>query len=293
MNAKKRISTKGKILIAVIAVILCAAIITGICIMHEHNRYACQYASPFSYTQQSGGKVQLVAHRGLAVQAPENTLPAYEKAAQAGFRYVETDIRATADGVWVLSHDASLKRMTGFSGKVEELTLAEVQQHPINKGGHIQDYPNLTTPTYEAFIRLCKENNLCPLIEIKTEVSQYPQAPYKEILNILRRYGMVQQAIIISFDADALECIRTEDADIAMQYLIKEPTQEAFTKAEKLGNCGIDCEYKALLKEPEYIEIATGAGMQVNVWTVDHAADAAALADAGVDFITTNAAMPS
>ncbi|MBR2590291.1 MAG: hypothetical protein IKE65_05145 [Clostridia bacterium] len=287
----KLLSRRKKIIAALIAVLLVSALIIGILVYHERSANFCQYAKPFSISEiQGSDDITLIAHRGCAVEAPENTLPAFEKAADKGYRYVETDIRATADGVWVLSHDASLKRMTGFRGKVEEMSLAEVQQHPITGGANIKDYPDLYTPTLEDFIRLCRQKQLIPVIEIKTKPAEYPKAPWREILTLLEQNGMQKQAVIISFEYAALEILREYNSEIAMQYLIKEIDETAFSAVEKLGNCGIDCAYQSLLKHPDMVEVAKSAKIPLNAWTVDKKADVEKLCALGIEYLTSNAA---
>ena len=56
------------------------------------------------------------SHRGDQKNAPENTMPAFHSAVQLGFKYIETDVRATADGVLVIFHDRRLDRLTGVKG---------------------------------------------------------------------------------------------------------------------------------------------------------------------------------
>ena len=251
----KALSKIKKIIIAATALLLCAAIVCGICVWQQHSRYACQYAKPFAFSEVEGYQdVKLVAHRGAAVEAPENTLPALEKAAAKGYGYAEFDVRATSDGVWVLSHDDSLKRMTGFRGKVESLTLAEVQAHPLTKGANIKDYPDLVTPTLEEALKLCKEKKLIPFVEIKTKPEG--AVPYKTIVDLLAQYALIKEACIISFEYGALEQVRAYNATVKLQLLTKELTEQVITQADKLGGCGIDCEYKALLKGADFAQVA-------------------------------------
>ena len=70
---------------------------------------------------------RLVSHRGYNAIAPENTMSAFQKAYEYGYKYVETDITFTADGVPVLLHDDSIDRTSNGSGKIASLTYAVIQ----------------------------------------------------------------------------------------------------------------------------------------------------------------------
>ncbi len=72
--------------------------------------------------------VWIVAHRGAMLRAPENTLAAYERAAELGADFVEVDVRETLDGALVLMHDARVDRTTDGQGAVSEMTLDEVRR---------------------------------------------------------------------------------------------------------------------------------------------------------------------
>ena len=67
------------------------------------------------------------AHRGGGGEAPENTLPAFEAAVALGYRYLETDVHVTGDGVLLAFHDSSLERLTDRVGRIGALSLAEVR----------------------------------------------------------------------------------------------------------------------------------------------------------------------
>lgn len=75
--------------------------------------------------------VLAIAHRGGAALAPENTLEAFARSYALGVRYLETDVRVTADGVCVAFHDAELRRVTGRGGRVATTTWADLSQRRV------------------------------------------------------------------------------------------------------------------------------------------------------------------
>jgi glycerophosphoryl diester phosphodiesterase len=68
------------------------------------------------------------AHRGGAGEHPENSMAAFEHAVRLGYRYLETDVHVTSDGVLVAFHDARLDRVTDRAGRISELPWAEVRR---------------------------------------------------------------------------------------------------------------------------------------------------------------------
>lgn len=100
-------------------------------------------------------KVEVICHRGLSSQAPENTLPALERAIQAGCDAVEVDLRTTRDGVVVLMHDSTIDRTTNGQGKVAQLDYEEIRA--LDAGGWFSDqFRGAHVPTLEEAITLAK-----------------------------------------------------------------------------------------------------------------------------------------
>lgn len=76
----------------------------------------------------------MLAHRGLALDAPENTLLAFAKAIAVGVTHIETDVHVSADGVAMISHDPGLQRVAGRSASVAHLTSHELRRVDLGAG---------------------------------------------------------------------------------------------------------------------------------------------------------------
>jgi glycerophosphoryl diester phosphodiesterase len=76
----------------------------------------------------------VLAHRGLAIDAPENTLLAFAKALAVGVTHVETDVHVSADGVAMISHDPDLRRLADRHATIAHLTAAELRRIDLGSG---------------------------------------------------------------------------------------------------------------------------------------------------------------
>ncbi len=80
---------------------------------------------------------RVLAHRGLATAAPENSLLAFAHAIAVGVTHIETDVHVSADGVAVIAHDPDLDRVAGRAARVHDLTVAELAEVDLGDGQHV------------------------------------------------------------------------------------------------------------------------------------------------------------
>lgn len=107
----------------------------------------------------------VVGHRGAMLFAPENTIASIEKAIEMGADMIEMDIRQTKDGYLVLMHDASLKRTTNGTGKVEDVSLEYLMT--LDAGSHFRkEYEGEMIPTLRQALQALKGKGL-PDIDFK------------------------------------------------------------------------------------------------------------------------------
>jgi len=127
-------------------------------------------------------KVMVVAHRACWLQAPENSLKAIEKCIRLGVDMVEIDVRRTKDGQLILMHDETVDRTTNGTGRVSEMTLAEINQLRLKSygGGKKAYITEHSVPTLQEALALAKGKVLVNL-DAKGEVRDQAYLEAKKI----------------------------------------------------------------------------------------------------------------
>ena len=269
---------------------------------------------------------KFIAHRGLSSEAPENTLRAFELAGAAGFWGIETDVRKTSDGKFILLHDATFKRMCGVNKKPEDMTLDEIRQLKITAGNNYDAYKNdmlaTTIPTLEEYLQCCLKYNVVPVIEIKMVYTHedspdpVPEDPdteaegsvsegnlvdgqilqdmeledMRELYNITREIMGTRPYMFIDFDHITLmkmnEVLHLEYRSNITLQYISR-TYDAETRTICETN-GFEYDLKYAGVTQTGINQIRKNGGKVNLWTVDDKDKAEDYIINGIDYITTN-----
>ena len=151
-------------------------------------------------------QLQVAAHRGGLKHAPENTLAAFRSGIAQGADFLEFDVQRTRDGALVVIHDETVDRTTDGSGTVGDLTLEEIRTLDAGGGERV--------PTFGEVIALAKADGVRVMPEAKSP-ELYPGLE-EQMLQELRETEYLDQAVIQSFDADALERLRALDPDVKL-----------------------------------------------------------------------------
>lgn len=105
--------------------------------------------------QSNPQKIVVISHRGEHLHHPENTLPAYQAAIDAGADFFEVDVRTTSDGQFVLMHDSDVHRTTNGSGKVRELTFQQIRA--LDAGAKFApEFQGVKVPTLDEALSLAE-----------------------------------------------------------------------------------------------------------------------------------------
>lgn len=225
-------------------------------------------------------KSQMIAHRGLSSQAPENSLPAFELAGKYGFDAAECDVRVTKDGELVVMHDASLLRMCGVDVNVSDLTLAELKTYPIMNGSNASSYKNNGILTLDEYIECCNQYMMTPVIEIKdkTMATASLEKLYSSISKSLKA------PVVISFYRAGLKWLRNKDSSLELYNVAWEATDDELAFCKKY-NTGMSVDHRRLTQE--CMEEVLKQGIKLAVWTVNDKSMIDYYNNAGVTYVTT------
>lgn len=231
----------------------------------------------------------MLAHRGLATTAPENSLLAFANALAAGAAYLETDVHASADGVAIISHDPDLGRVAGRKGAIRLLEAAELRGIPLGEG---QSYSTLAD-ALEAFPD-ARFN-----IDVKSRDAAEPTA------RAIREADALSRVLVTSFD-DATRRATLEalgGAHAVATSASRRGVVWALLGAVlgldglvRAGLAGVDAvqvpERMGPLRvvTPRFIDRVRRAGVEVHVWTVNDEDDMRRLLVQGVDGVVTDRA---
>lgn len=134
------------------------------------------------------------AHRGFAPDGDENSMAAFQRAVDLGYRYLETDVRATADGVALAFHDATLDRTTDRHGPIEQMSWAEVRKARI--GGR------------EPIPLLADVLGTWP--EVRINLDMKSSRSLRPAIDALRRTRAVERVCVGAFATRRIRAVRRE-----------------------------------------------------------------------------------
>jgi glycerophosphoryl diester phosphodiesterase len=242
---------------------------------------------------------QIVGHRG-SQWGVENTRAAFINGINAGAWALECDIRVTADGSFVISHDESYKRLGGPETKIADMTIQDVLTTRLTSKRHGITYAG-TPCTLGEFLDICKEHNVVPVVEVKvcTSIHSNTKAENEPVfdgipalINLIDQKGLADKVVIISFMPGVVDFIHRHYGDITVQVLAgdQDGTIDEWVDWCIEHNMDLDVVHTIITKAA--VDRMHQAGLKVNVWTVDKVEDFNRVKDMGVDYITTNARFP-
>ena len=289
---RKKLTKKQSIFVAVTVVVVVLTLVFSLVFTQvtslrfmSYSKEKMQANGLIYQTRYENGDVKFVAHRGLSVEAYQNSLEAFILAGQDPNIYaIETDVWMTSDGGMVCMHDRNA--LKGIKN-VNNVTLEVATSTPIKANESVY------APTIQQYLEVCANYNKVAFVELKDTSMTHDDLD--SLMQIVADSGA--QATYISFHFDLLDYIRSKDSEVELQLLSfkgvvgllsgKHLTYEQKMQLVIDRRMNISCNYNFLA-----IEVAERfhkAGLKVGVWTLNDARNAiCCAADFRADYITTD-----
>ncbi len=233
----------------------------------------------------------VIAHRGAAADAPENTLAAFELALEQGADGLEFDVHLSADDVPVVIHDSRLERTTSGRGRVRDFTLGPLER--LDAGSWFNrrfrrrarsSYAGLRIPTLAEVLDLVRRRDCRAYVEIKRGRRIYPRLE-ERVLEAIGEAGVRDLAMVISFHLPTLARLRQLSSSIALGIDFTRP-KRALAAARMLGATAILPHWAFAPRR--FVARAHAAGQQVLVWDLEQKVWMRSKLSDGVDGIITS-----
>ncbi len=224
------------------------------------------------------------AHRGGDEVAPENTMRAFQSAVDLGYRYLETDVHLTRDGHLVSFHDDVLDRVTDRTGRISDLTLAEVGEVRIDGTDPV--------PTFDEL--------LGSFPDVRFNIDPKADASVLALAHALRRHDALDRVCIGAFSDDRLARLRSVFGDALCTGAGPHEIARLVAASKVPGVRGrhatppyrcvqVPVRHKDVeIVTASFVDAAHARGCHVHVWTIDDPVEMHRLLDLGVDGLMTD-----
>jgi glycerophosphoryl diester phosphodiesterase len=235
-----------------------------------------------------GGRLRVIAHRGLSMRAPENTVAAVEAAIGVGADMVEVDVATTVDGVAVCLHDATVDRTTSGTGRLRDLTWNEVQR--LDAGSWLSSgFAGEPVPSVDEVLA-CARGRVLVNLELKPDGDAVSRLVAATVAAV-RAAGMEAQVVVSSFDAGALEQVRETAPGLVTASLLhpeRDRDTDPLAVMMAVGSRALNVSRAQL--SAELVRHCHGAGRPVAVYTVNRLSHLRRCQQLGVHAVFTDRA---
>ncbi|MGW4277122.1 glycerophosphodiester phosphodiesterase [Streptomyces seoulensis] len=221
------------------------------------------------------------AHRGGAADGLENTVAQFRRAVALGYRYIETDVHATADGRLVAFHDATLDRVTDGAGRIADLPWAEVARARVAGREPVPLFEELleTFPEVRWNVDVKAEPALRPLLEVIERGDAFARVcvgSFSEA-RVVRAQRLAGPRLATSYGTRGVLGLRLRSWGLPAAL-----RRSAVAAQVPVAQSGVP------VVDRLFVRAAHARGLQVHVWTINEPERMHRLLDLGVDGIMTD-----
>ena len=227
---------------------------------------------------------KVVGHRGMPSRYPENTLPSFRAAIEAGVDAIEFDVHPTRDGRLVVTHDDTLERCSNGTGPVRDRTFEELRILDFGSWKESK-FAGTQIPSLEEVIDLAC--GMSGTVELLIELKEDDPACALAVLEEITKRELLHRVVVLSFYANLLKLLHEREPRLRVQgfpietFARSEPDAYEWLFRLCLWRDGIT---------REKIDFFHARGIEVDVCPVDSREELEAIRNLEVDTVTTNAA---
>jgi glycerophosphoryl diester phosphodiesterase len=235
---------------------------------------------------QDFAQIRVIAHRGASAYAPENTLAAFELAADQGAQAVECDAKLTRDNAIVLMHDDTVDRTSSGRGAVRRFDLKAIRA--LDAGSWFDPrFKGERVPTLEEGLAQWARLGLMPQIEIKPCPGRAAETGAEVARATARLWPKrLPRPLLSSFVMLSLETARAAAPSLPLAWLTERIPADWRRRVEKLGCAALHCNHKHLTEAAA--RGVKDAGLALRCYTVNEPDRARRLFAWGVDAVFTD-----
>ena len=173
----------------------------------------------------------MIAHRGVSGLERENTCPAFVAAGVKSYYGVETDVRMTKDGKFIISHDGDLMRVGGLNISIEESTFTELRKVRLKDTDDVTVREDLCLPSLQEYIAICRKYDKQSILELKGE---FAQDKIVKMVELIQSMGWLERTTFISFCGENLVSLKNVFPNADVQFLSMKCGEEEIAFIEKM-----------------------------------------------------------
>ena len=247
----------------------------------------------------TSAKPFIIAHRGASELAPENTFAAFQKAIDARADGIELDVRLAKDGVPVIFHDSTLKRLAKIERPVAEFTAEQLNKIDVGSWFN-RAFPQKaddkfsaeTVPTLAGLFDFLRDYKGLIYVELKGGNSVMP-ALAEKVCDLIRRTDLMPNIILKSFKLEAIKFAKQILPEIRTAALFEPKILTILRKKKLILNEARKCSADEIsihrsLATKIFVRRAAEQNFPVTIWTADNPVWVKRAVDYGINAIITN-----
>ncbi len=237
--------------------------------------------------------INVISHRGANIYAPQNTLPAFQRALEIGVDGFETDVHLSQDGTLVLCHNYTIDKTSNGKGSISQMTIGQLKAHDF--GTYFSPkYAGTQIPTLREFLELIVENGGLRVLNIELKSPRANETSIvRDTVRMVKEFDLFDSLILSSFDPKLLLEAKQIDPAVKTGFLYSPNSKVIFRIYRNPLEVAKELKADALHPFSMYVNAdlvrkAHEAGMEMNVWTVNSPRAIKRLALLGADGIITD-----